>query len=60
MAKSKGVAGQYQRCMPITSKNLGKNQFKMGVGSESQGAAESKAAARRRKQMEKKEAKENG
>lgn len=45
MAKSSGTAGRYQRCMPITSTNLGKNLLKTGTGS---GPDKGKRAAERR------------
>lgn len=32
MAKSSGTRGQYQRVMPITNKNVGKNLHKSGMG----------------------------
>lgn len=47
--KSIGTKGQYQRCMPITSKNIGKNYIK-GTRHEDSGSSEK---ARHHKQMQK-------
>lgn len=49
MAKSSGKLGQYQKVMPVTKKNIGKNQLKAGVGAGPDNGT--KAAIRRLKQL---------
>lgn len=56
MAKSSGVRDQYQRCMPVTTQNIGQDLLKsLGIHYNDKGDRE---VARRRKQLRNRIAKE--
>lgn len=54
MAKASGVKGRYQRVMPITDKNVGKNYLKSNGPTRDKGSG---AAARRLRQLARQAAK---